>query len=89
VKEELKRLPNVKPRVLISALLQITIETDDTTDKLKAPIVPNWNFWPSLIFALLIYLSLLQSRSTMISFVHNVNVNAKLKAARAEAKWRK
>ena len=51
-----KRLPKVKPRVLISALLQITIDTDDTTDKLKAPIVPSWNFWPSLIFALLIFL---------------------------------
>jgi hypothetical protein len=32
------------------ALLQITIETDETTDKLKAPTVPSWNFWPSLIF---------------------------------------
>lgn len=33
--------PNVKPRVLIRALLQITIETEDTTDKLSAPIVPS------------------------------------------------
>lgn len=36
--------PKWKPSVLISALLQITIETDDTTDKLNAPTVPNWNF---------------------------------------------
>lgn len=31
----------------------MTIETDETTDKLNAPIVPSWNFWPSLIFRLL------------------------------------
>lgn len=36
--------PKVKFSVLISALLQITIETEDTTDKLKAPMVPKWNF---------------------------------------------
>lgn len=34
----------------MSALLQITIETEDTTDKLKAPTVPSWNLWLSLIF---------------------------------------
>lgn len=45
--------PNVKPSVLISALLHMTIETDETTDKLNAPIVPSWNFWLSLIFRLL------------------------------------
>lgn len=44
--------PNVKPSVLMSALLQITIETDDTTDKLNAPMVPSWNLWLSLIFPL-------------------------------------
>ena len=26
------------------------METEDTTDKLKAPIVPSWNLWFSLIF---------------------------------------
>lgn len=45
--------PKVKPRVLISALLQITMDTDDTTDRLKAPIVPSWNFWLSPISTLL------------------------------------
>ena len=45
-----KHSPKVKPSVLIRALLQITIDTDETTDKLKAPTVPSWNFWPSLIF---------------------------------------
>lgn len=42
-REKLDPSPNVNPRVLISALLQITIETEDTTDKLSAPTVPNWH----------------------------------------------
>lgn len=45
-----KKLPKVKPSVLINALLHITIETDETTDKVSAPIVPSCNRWPSLIF---------------------------------------
>ena len=52
--------PKVKPRVLMSALLQITIDTDDTTDKPKAPIVPSWNFWLSPIF---FFLTLALSKS--------------------------
>lgn len=41
--------PKVKPSVLISALLQMTIDTDETTDRLSAPMVPSWNCCPSLI----------------------------------------
>lgn len=36
----------------MSALLHITIDTDETTDRLKAPIVPSWYLLPSLIFTL-------------------------------------
>uniref|UniRef100_A0A0A9HF47 Uncharacterized protein n=1 Tax=Arundo donax TaxID=35708 RepID=A0A0A9HF47_ARUDO len=28
------------------ALLQITMETEDTTERLRAPTVPSWNFSP-------------------------------------------
>lgn len=35
---------------LIKALLQITMDTDDTTDSDNAPIVPSWNLSPSPIF---------------------------------------
>lgn len=47
-------LPKMKCSELINALLQITIDTDDTTDKLKAPTVPSWNFSPSPIFSFVI-----------------------------------
>lgn len=30
----------------MSALLQMTMETDDTTERLSAPTVPSWNFSP-------------------------------------------
>lgn len=48
-------LPKMNCNVLINALLQITIDTDDTTDRLSAPIVPNWNFSlsPILFFVVL------------------------------------
>lgn len=36
----------------MSALLQITIDTDETTERPNAPIVPSWYFLPSLIFTL-------------------------------------
>lgn len=49
--------PKVKPSVLIRALLQITIDTEDTTDKLRAPMVPSWNFWLSPISTLLLSLA--------------------------------
>lgn len=39
----------MKCKLLMSALLQMTIETDETTDKVRAPIVPNWNLLFSLI----------------------------------------
>lgn len=43
-------LPKMKCSELISALLQITIDTDDTTDRVNAPTVPSWNLSPSPIF---------------------------------------
>lgn len=33
--------PKRKPKELISALLHITIDTDETTDRDKAPMVPS------------------------------------------------
>ena len=30
----------------MSALLQMTMETEDTTERLRAPTVPSWNFSP-------------------------------------------
>lgn len=41
--------PKRKPKELISALLHITIDTDETTDRDKAPIVPSWKRLLSLI----------------------------------------
>lgn len=35
-------LPNGKPRLLIKALLHITMDTDDATERNSAPITPNW-----------------------------------------------
>lgn len=35
-------LPKGKPRLLIKALLQITMETDDATERKSAPITPSW-----------------------------------------------
>lgn len=34
-------LPNGKPRLLIKALLQITIDTEDATERNNAPTTPN------------------------------------------------
>jgi len=48
-KKNIDLSPKVNPSELMSALLQITIETDETTDKLRAPMVPNWNLSPSPI----------------------------------------
>jgi hypothetical protein len=39
-------IPKLNPRELMRALLQMTIETEDTTERLSAPTVPNWNFSP-------------------------------------------
>lgn len=44
--------PKVKPRVLMRALLHITIDTDETTERPNAPIVPSWYLLVSLIFTL-------------------------------------
>lgn len=43
-------IPKMKCSELIKALLQITMDTDDTTDSDNAPIVPSWNLSPSPIF---------------------------------------
>jgi hypothetical protein len=40
-KYQIRHLPKVNPSELINALLQITIETDETTDRLRAPTVPS------------------------------------------------
>lgn len=67
--------PNVKPRVLISALLQITIDTDETTDRLNAPMVPSWNRSLSLIFSDINY-SFLDPDLTLYSYEnHGSNSN--------------
>lgn len=42
VNKEKEILPKGKPRLLIKALLHITIDTDDATDRNNAPITPNW-----------------------------------------------
>lgn len=36
--------PKGKPRLLMRALLQMTMETEDATDKKSAPMTPNWKF---------------------------------------------
>jgi hypothetical protein len=36
----------VKPRELMRALLQMTMETEETTERPSAPTVPSWNFSP-------------------------------------------
>lgn len=48
------KLPKGKPRLLIKALLQITMETDDATERNRAPITPNWklDISPILNFSL-------------------------------------
>lgn len=43
-------IPKWKPNELIKALLQITMDTDETTDRVNAPTVPSWNRSPSPIF---------------------------------------
>lgn len=43
-------LPNWKPRLLMRALLQMTMETDDATERNNAPITPNWKPDNSPIF---------------------------------------
>jgi len=40
--KKLTKLPNGNPRLLIKALLQMTMETDDATERNRAPITPNW-----------------------------------------------
>jgi len=40
-------IPKLKPRELMRALLQMTMETEDTTERLSAPTVPSWNFSPA------------------------------------------
>lgn len=37
----LRKVPNGKPRLLINALLQMTIETEDATERKSAPMTPN------------------------------------------------
>lgn len=56
----------MKPRVLMSALLHMTMETDETTERLNAPIVPSWNLLASLIFTLH-YLNTSLESSTQLS----------------------
>lgn len=43
--------PKVKPNELMRALLQITMDTEETTDKLNAPMVPSSNPLFSLILS--------------------------------------
>lgn len=45
-----KKLPKIKCSELMSALLQITMETEETTERVKAPTVPSWKRSPSPIF---------------------------------------
>lgn len=40
---------NEKARLLIKALLQMTMDTDEATDRHNAPITPNWT---PLIFSI-------------------------------------
>lgn len=43
--------PKGKPRLLIKALLQMTMETEEATERNSAPITPNWKFDISPIFS--------------------------------------
>jgi hypothetical protein len=36
-------IPKLKPREVMRALLQMTMETEDTTERLSALVVPSWN----------------------------------------------
>jgi hypothetical protein len=36
-------IPKLKPREVMRALLQMTMETEDTTERLSALAVPSWN----------------------------------------------
>ena len=49
LRAELNYIPNGKPRVLMRALLQITMATDDATDSVRDPITPSWK--PAVILA--------------------------------------
>jgi hypothetical protein len=40
-------IPKMKPSALMRALLQMTMETEETTERLSAPTVPSWNFSPA------------------------------------------
>lgn len=44
-------LPNGNPRWLIKALLHMTMETDDATERNRAPITPSWKLDISPIFS--------------------------------------
>lgn len=44
------KLPKGKPRLLIKALLQMTMETDEATDRNSAPTTPNWKLDISPIY---------------------------------------
>jgi hypothetical protein len=46
----MEKLPKGKPSLLIKALLQMTMETDDATERKSAPITPNWKVDISPIF---------------------------------------
>lgn len=43
-------LPKGKPSLLIKALLHMTMETEEATERNNAPITPIWNFPISPIF---------------------------------------
>jgi hypothetical protein len=46
-KARLDLIPKMKPSALMRALLQMTMETEETTERLRAPTVPSWNFSPA------------------------------------------
>lgn len=48
-------VPKGKPRLLIKALLQMTMETDEATERNNAPITPNWKFDISPIFSVNVF----------------------------------
>ena len=44
LKNWIEYVPKGKPRLLMRALLQITMDTEDATERKSAPTTPSWKF---------------------------------------------
>lgn len=82
----IKNLPKVKPKELMSALLQMTMETDETTERVNAPTVPSWNLSPSPIFCLWPKFKLSTNNPKILQSPYFFPQNEKKKNAEEEVK---